>query len=472
VSATQGIIQKVTDAIRKHQLIRQGDHLLIGVSGGADSVMMMHLLDDLSSPCDFLLTVAHLNHGIRTEADDDATFVQSIAAARGIPFVLDQIDVPALAEANGESIEMAARRARYAFFADAARNAECTVIATAHTRDDQAETIVLNLARGTGVGALAGIPRCSALGPTRLIRPLLDVTRHDVETYLREHSIPWREDASNTDTRFLRNRVRHHVMPMLESQLNPQIRDALLRCADIWGEEDRWLEALTKEALDSCRAEDDLLLKPLRDLPTAARRRVLRRWLDQAGVDPAARSYDAIQRTESLLSSDHGSSSIPLRGDTCVVREYDRLRLEIPSANGDPCEDAIPVRVPGVTTHPGLDLDIEASIAPGIVRESSATPGALPSRASIAIRADAIDTLFVRTWQPGDTMRLRGVSGAKKLQDIFTDAKVPSRQRNRIPVIECGGEIAWIPGFRVAEGWEVRGAGDDAIQLCCRTPRR
>lgn len=472
MSASQGIIQKVTDAIRTHQLIRQGDHVLIGVSGGADSVMMMHLLGDLSVPCEFHVTVAHLNHGIRAEADDDAAFVRSIATAHDLPFVLDHADVPALAEANGESIEMAARRARYAFFTNAAMKAECTAIATAHTRDDQAETIILNLARGTGVGALAGIPRCSMLGPMRLIRPLLDIDRHDVESYLRERDISWREDASNTDTRFLRNRVRRHVMPMLETQLNPQIRDALLRCADIWREEDCWLQALTEDALESCRAESDLHLKPLRALPTAARRRVLRLWLVRADVDPVALSYDAIQRIEGLLSCKHGSASVPIRGGTRVVREYDRLLLDDQPDNAPPCDDALPVRVPGVTNHPDLDLHIEASIAPGIVKEKSSTPGALPARASLAIRPDAVDRIVVRMWRPGDTMRVRGVPGAKKLQDIFTDAKVPSRQRHRIPVIECGGEIAWIPGFRVAEGWEVGKADDDALQLRCSTSRK
>ena len=233
------MLEKTQHSVRKHGLIRRGQHVLVAVSGGADSVAMLLALDELKRLLGIRLTVAHLNHHIRgNEAKKDAEFVRKLAAGLKIPFVGGDADVPRLAKSRGLSIEMAAREARYEFLADAARKKGADVIATAHTADDQAETVLLKLCRGAGSRGLSGIPRETTINGVRVVRPLLDVTRVEIESFLRRKKQAWREDRTNRDTAYLRNRVRHELLPMLESKLNPGIREALLRTADILREED------------------------------------------------------------------------------------------------------------------------------------------------------------------------------------------------------------------------------------------
>ena len=201
------------------------------------------------------LTVAHLNHGIRGKsAAADAAFVRKLARTLGLPCVCGRANVPRLARKSRLSVEMAARQARYAFLSEVARTVEADVLATAHTADDQAETILLKLARGAGPRGLAGIPREGRVNGLRVIRPLLDIPRKDIVRYLRSRRQSWREDESNDSLAHLRNRIRHKVLPLLESELNPEIRPALIRTAEILREEDRCLDGMARACLAGSRS--------------------------------------------------------------------------------------------------------------------------------------------------------------------------------------------------------------------------
>lgn len=494
------LLHDVIQTIRRHNLIAHGRHILVGVSGGADSVALLAVLHKLAPMWKLRLTVAHLNHGIRgPAAAADAAFVADLARRWKLDFVGGRINVPLQARRRRISLEMAGRAARYDFFTKVARARHCDAVATAHTADDQAETILLNLARGTGAAGLAGIPYVGRHGAINVVRPLRDVNRASIERFLRKNHLTWREDATNADPAFLRNRVRHEVLPFLEERINPGIRPALLRASAILAGENEWLNILATEILEQCRDSvkgHTLEAKRLAGFPVAARRRVLRRWLEACGLEAETLSFDAIERLDNLVTDRRGGRAATLSGGRLVRRDGDKLILYMVGMDSlsvhrrvRTAEQAVPphlnsprhstphsitkpvppfavrLAVPGKTQLPEQGCRIIASIGPGIVKAPSLVIGALPARASLSLRAWRKRRLLARAWKPGDRMRPLGMQGSKKLQDIFSDGKVPTTLRHRLPIIECQGEIVWIPGYRIAQGWEVRPDEPTALQL-------
>ncbi|MCG2661148.1 MAG: tRNA lysidine(34) synthetase TilS, partial [Kiritimatiellae bacterium] len=338
------LLHDVIQTIRRHNLLARGQHILVGVSGGADSVALLAVLRRLAPAWKLRLTVAHLNHGIRgPAAAADAAFVAGLARRWKLEFVGGKVNVPVQARRRGISLEMAGRSARYGFFAKAARTHHCDAVATAHTADDQAETILLNLARGAGAAGLAGIPYIGRHGALNVVRPLRDVGRASVERFLARGRLAWREDATNADPAFLRNRVRHEVLPFLEERLNPGIRLALLRASDILTRENEWLDVLAEEILGQCREAvtgHALEANRLSGFPVAARRRVLRHWLEASGLDAEMLSFDAIERLDNLITrrlTDRGGRAVTLSGGWLVRRYGNKLTLSMDrDGNFDP----------------------------------------------------------------------------------------------------------------------------------------
>jgi len=250
-----GLINKVQSAIQVMQsnvLQQPLSHILIGVSGGADSVALLHAMLNIkhqASNIKHQLSVAHLNHGIRPEAADDAHFVETLCNNLNIPFYTATVDVPALAASNGISLEMAARDARYKFFAEISLQCGADAVATAHNRDDQAETLLLKLCRGAGSTGLNGISPSTTIQDFRVIRPMLDVSRDEVEDFLKSQNLTWREDATNTDIKIKRNFIRHKILPQLEEHLNPRIKEALARTTSILREDNAYMEHQAATAL-------------------------------------------------------------------------------------------------------------------------------------------------------------------------------------------------------------------------------
>jgi len=449
-----------------------GNHILIAVSGGADSVALLHLLHESARRCRWRLTVAHLNHGIRGRAaGEDARFVEAMARRLRIPCVIGKARVPALAKRRGHSLEMAARDARYAFLARTAKAVKADMIATAHTADDQAETILLKLMRGAGRGGLSGMAGVTEWRGIPVVRPLLGMTRQGIESYLRERKLTWREDESNRDTAFLRNRVRHELLPLLERDYNPKIREALLRTGEILGAEDGWMDGMALGILDDCTlpGTTGLKVKPLHGHPLAARRRVIRLWLVRCGLPEPFLDFDTVARVDALLARrNRGSATVELRQGWRVRRQYDQIKLMPPNSSGCPQSTSIkPVRLscPGETIVPGLGLRITTTLAPGIVKERGHGPGVLPVRATISAGALGKRALWIRLVRPGDRISPFGMKGSRKLQDILVDAKVPRAERARIPVLECDGEVVWMPGYRIARAWAVSDGTRNNIQL-------
>ena len=449
----------------------------MAVSGGADSIALLHALHEWAPRFKWRLTVGHLHHGIRGRAADaDAAFVQQTAARLAIPCVAGKARVPALARRRGISLEMAAREARYAFLARTARKVAADVIATAHTADDQAETLLLKLVRGTGPAGMAGIPCETTVKGCRVVRPLLTVSRTRILHYLQQAKHLWREDESNADPAFLRNRVRHELLPLLERDFNPRIREALVRMSRIFSAEGEWLEELTRSLLEVCTPPavaippNSLACGPFQALPLAARRRVVRLWLTRLGAPESGLEFETVERIVALCERRQGSATVTLGEGWRVRRNYARLTLDLPG--GGP-QDAfrVEVRVPGVTSLPEQGLRVVTRLVPGLVKERSLCPGRLPARASFEASAWKGRPLFVRSGKPGDRMVPFGLQGSKKIQDILVDGKVPREERCRVPLFECEQEVIWLPGYRVAGTWAVKEAKGVNLQIAVKRLR-
>lgn len=445
------MIPRAVAAIERHGLLRGARAIVAGVSGGADSTAMALLLAPLCRKRGIRLVVGHLHHGIRGRpADLDQAFVRRLTAELGVEFRSAQVDVPALARRRRISLEMAARAARHEFLAGVARDCGADRVALAHTADDQAETVLLRLARGAGRGGLGGMACATRVGGLHIVRPLLDVPRAEIVAVLRRRGHAWREDASNRDLRHLRNRVRRHVLPMLERELNPRIRETLVRTAEVLRVEDDWLDRRARSALRACSDSSGVLsAASLRRRPAALRGRIVLAWLRAAGVPESSLNGDTVARVLRLAEHDEGSRRIAAGGAWSVERVYGELRAV-------------------VRKHPiGLseELRLTAKRARGFVSRPEAGVGMWPAEASIdAARADG-SPLVLRPWRPGDRMRPLGAPGAAKIHDILVNLKVPRARRAGVRVVECRGEIVWLPGHRIAEGWRVRGPRSASLRL-------
>jgi len=452
--------------IAAQRLFEAGAHLLVAASGGADSTALLLALHESADTLRLRISVAHLHHGLRgAEADADAAFVEDLAGRLGCRCVVGRADVARRARARGVSVEMAAREARYRFLAEHAHGLGADAAATAHQADDQAETVLLKLARGSGPDALAGIGFRTVICGVPVVRPLLEASRAQVVAFLRARHAAWREDATNRDRAHLRNRVRHEILPLMKQRLNPEVVRALCRSAGVVGDEHAWLDCLVDERLGACLDEDGRLrVADLRDEPVAARRRVLRRWLRDGGVPVQRLTFETGASADRLLCRRRGSGSVALPGGLRVRREYDVV-LEPAEANrpGPAFRRRIPLR--GETLLSDPPLRVVTDVRPGIRRDAGRQPGRLPAAASLRLDAIGRHHLVLRSWRPGDRIRPLGMDGSRKVQDVFVDGKVPAARRARIPLLDCGGQIAWIPGYRIARNFAVPHASTDALHI-------
>lgn len=450
-------LKHVQRTINRHNLLAPKGKVLAAVSGGADSVAMFYALYFLSRFYDLDLAIVHLNHQIREESGGDERFVRCLGWKLGIPVIVGRADIPRLAKNKGISLEMAGREARHAFFQRALRDERATMIATAHTADDQVETFFLRVARGASLSGLGGMPYANQIGPMRIIRPLRDIFHIEAVEFLRYHKLGWCEDITNNDRRFLRNRVRHELLPLLEARLNMQIRRVLLRTTDLLREENDWLEQLAAEICANCRNYDDTLaMDKLAKQPVAAQRRVLIRWLTDGGVSWAHLHSENLLRLQELVNKREGYRSLFLPDGWLVVRRYNRLELTKIAESCSPMSFACPLTVPGETILADQGVKVTTSWRWGIRRQTGHMPGTLPAFATLSAAALGENPqLRIRSWRAGDVFRPFGLAGSKKLQDIFVDAKVPRDARRQIPLVEANGQIIWVPGYRIAQGYEV-----------------
>ena len=447
------LVSRVAQTIREHQLIAVGDTVVVAFSGGADSTALLDILSKLSG-YKLRLVAAHLNHALRgAEADADQEFCRDLASHYKIPFVTRCIDVNSRAREYRLSLEDAGRQARIEFLDEVRREFGAAAVALAHHADDQAETVLMRLLRGSGMTGLSGMAYRNARG---YVRPLLDVTRLEIEQYLRGLGLNWREDSSNSDTKYLRNRIRHELLPLME-KYNPSIRSSLASTAAIIAGDEAFLDALTVQAAVGLwqKGEGRVIgsIAQLRATNTSLRRRLLRhafRCLAGNLEQVSQRHIDALIH---LIASDRPNAALSLPQGVTVLREYDRLVL-MRSEKGDHYfADEVLIAGPGCyKLHSGASIIVEQEGAPFIPADAG----------SLCIDIDRMPFPWqLRTFLPGDRIRPFGMSGRKKVKDIFIDRKIPLFERKGIPLLFFGGELLWIAGI----------CGSEASRVCAGTNR-
>jgi tRNA(Ile)-lysidine synthase len=449
------MLSKVQSALK--DLLAPGEPLLIGVSGGPDSVALLDALVQSG----WLPHVCHLNHKLRgADSDADAEFVRQLAQRYQLAVTVEARDVGGFASERKISIEDAARRARHEFFSSVSARTGTDKLALAHTADDQVETFLLRLFRGAGAPGLIGIWPVRQIGSLRVIRPLLNVRRQEVLEYLTGKQLSCRADASNLDTRFTRNRIRHELLPLLEKEFNPGIRDVLLRTAEILRDEDSYLLGHVVQAFYPAVCKNDAVhLRKFADCPVAVQRRLLRIWLGGRDESEMRFTFDHIEAVRELAVVECPSAEAHLPEDVVVYREYEWLR----KARRDELEPVCGrwrLNLPGETVIRELGVRLVTECDPRALETFSGNRQGVLNPPHFKEESFDADTLggspFIRTWQEGDRFRPLGMSCDKKLQDFFVDEKVPRLQRRRVPLL-CAfdGRIAWVVGHRIAEPFKM-----------------
>lgn len=422
-------------------MLASGDDVTVALSGGADSTALLAVLRALRQELGVTLRAAHFHHGLRgEEADRDEAFCRSLCAQWGIPLTVGRGDAAAFAAQTGQSLEAAARDLRYRFLEQTAPGK----IATAHHLDDNAETLLLHLLRGTGPRGLGGIP------PTRgrLIRPLLCVRRDAILAYLEENGIPHVDDSSNAADDCLRNRIRHRVIPLLREE-NPRFDEAVGRTTRLIRAEDQYLAALAASSAERCRVPGGYSVPALLELDPVLRRRILCAALEELGQENPTELR--VSELEDLLRSRNPSACRELPGGVRVCRSYDRLLLR-PAAPADsfpPCA----LNVPGTTVLPFAAGRITCFV----------TKSFNSCQKNLTIFAVKYDKITERGWtvrgrRPGDRLTLSG--GTKTVKALMIDRKIPVSERGRLPVLLLGDEVIAVfglglkPAFRAAPGDE------------------
>jgi tRNA(Ile)-lysidine synthase len=445
------LVAEVQACIEAHAMLPPEAKVVVAVSGGADSMALLLALLQLRSVYNMRLIVAHVNHQLRgEEAEQDALFVEQQAARLGLPFHRTCVDVKALQQRSGISVQQAARQLRYRFLHALYQALKATRIALGHTADDQAETLLMRLVRGSGPTGLAGIPA------VRLpyIRPLIGVSRPAIYAYLQSERCPWVEDSSNAHTVYLRNRVRLDLLPRLQ-QYNPQIVRRLNELADMLRADGQVLEQLVDEwALHTLawqtRGKVEICCRLFGLAPVAIQRRLLRRVIDVLATWPAAVSFQHIERLRHCIVSRHPERPCSLPGEIGIERRAETMLLwHGARTSATPCVLALPV--PGKVDLGSLNIRLTAEI----ILKPCHLGRMSPHRALLDFDR-IVEPLQVRFRQPGDCFYPLGAPGSKKLQDFFTDARIPRGERPYVPLVVSHREIVWVVGYRIAEPFKLR----------------
>jgi len=448
------LIARVRSFIREHDLIRPEMRVAAAVSGGADSVALAHVLAEFERlGAARFAAIVHFNHQLRAEADADEAFVRDTAAALNVPFLADRDDVRGRAAREHRSLEDAGRAARHEFFERARVTLGADCVALGHTRDDQAETVLLRLLRGAGPRGLSGMhPRTGGV-----IRPLLACRRAELRTWLDERGAAHVEDLSNADVAIPRNRVRAELLPLLAERFNPNIVDVLGDEAELARAVWQWMDEASAPFLTITHVLDQ---SALRAAPVALQRLVVWRALSAASGGRHI-SFDHVAAVIRLMQSERLDGSLDLPGQTVqrvgnqIVLRTERRSTRTPNL----FERAL--SIPGETHIPEAGCVVTA-------RDAPAGGGAtVSSRDEAFIRRDLVrESLVVRNRRPGDKFRPAGLRGSKKLQDLFVDAKVPRATRDSLPVVvDERDRIVWVAGFGIDEAFRVTDASQAVLVL-------
>ena len=458
---------QVLHYIRECKLLKAGDRVAVAVSGGADSVALLRMLLELRAELGIVLFVAHFNHQLRgADSDADERFVVELARQHDLPCFCGRGDVREHAESHKLSIEHAARELRYQWLTELARREKLDAIATAHNSDDQAETVLMKFLRGAGTRGLAGIHAVHTGHGSRIIRPLLETPRREIEGYLSALNQPWREDHSNLNTQHTRNRIRHELLPLLERDYNPNLRQLLSETADVSAEEEAEWEARAGQYVNHWHKDERRML--LDDQPgcvpwkfsresVALQRRAIRCFLERHGIAVGFQQIESVR-----LCGRSGPSIVNLPSGWRAQRDGSWLELVPPSAAAEE-EEAVRsyeyfLFLEGHCGIPELGITLRATIVVA-KRAVLEPPGSLLKLIGLG------HPLLVRNWLPGDRFRPAHSGSEKKLKELFSDKHIPADQRPLWPVVLSGAQIVWVRGFPVAHDFSWTPGSGDAVRI-------
>jgi tRNA(Ile)-lysidine synthase len=459
--------EKVLRYILERKLMRAGDRVAVAVSGGADSVALLRVLLGLRAELGIVVSVAHFHHRLRGEASDaDEAFVAELARQHDLEFFSGRGEVRDHALTRKLSLEAAARNLRYRWLRSLAESHKVNEVATGHTLDDQAETVLLKFLRGAGTRGLAGIyPEIasrakqiahgrkasvsSAEGSARIIRPLLGVRREEVEHYLAALGQTWREDESNLDHRFARNRVRHELLPLLEREYNPNLRQVLSDAAELARAEEEYWQALVERELQDRMGAQCLRLTNFQALPLALQRRLLRRFVENANL---RLDFEHVEKALHCALGELPRAELP--GGWLAVRRGECLELLPTQAEPSLCSGyQYALLVPGEVRIVEIGLTVRCIPVPQEFAKEE-PPGSLFGPALLG------PELTVRNWRPGDRFWPIHSKSEEKLKRLFSEKHIPAGQRPHWPVVLKGEQIVWVRGLPVARAFAWDGEGD------------
>jgi len=442
------LLHRFVEFNEQKSLFQPGEKIGLAVSGGLDSVVLFDLFKRIYLDWRLEIIVLHLDHGLRLESVQDAEFVAGLCKEAGISFISERLDVASRADKDGLSIETAARECRYGFFKEVIEEHHLDKVAIAHTASDQAETVLAYIMRGTGLNGLQGMP----VKRGHIIRPLLFAERKEMQQYAEVFHLDWRKDASNDDTKFTRNRIRHRLLPLIQEQFNPQIVKALNRLCDSVSESEHIVQQAAAQAAQAClkRMDENKIVLEIDRFLTylkSLQRLVLRHVLEELGADPKKLTHNIFSGFIQFLQKRASGSCLEIIRNVVVVVSGNEAVFETTAA-----QDSFELEI---GTTPGRfelwsDLFLEI--------KQTTKPLRLKSREknSVFIDADRLSApLLVRTFRDADYFYPVNGVGKRKVSDYFIDHKVPFYDRRNVPILECGGAIVWICGLRLDDRFKV-----------------
>jgi tRNA(Ile)-lysidine synthase len=450
--------KRVLDFTRQHSLIAEGP-LVVAVSGGQDSVCLLHVLLGLQSELNVRLHIAHLDHQLRgADSEADAQYVSGLARQLGIPATIERRDVKAYQARKHLSLEEAAREVRYNFLAEVARSIGTSQVVVGHTRDDHIETVLMHLVRGTGIRGLQGLQPASRWrysgGSLTVVRPLLLVTREETGTYCLRHQLMPRSDESNLSLSLLRNRIRLQLLTLLRSY-NPRANEALLRMARIASDEVTFLNSEAARMWDQIvvRQDETVILDKAAflDLPPALQRHLLRMVIEELLGDLRDIETRHIEEVLAALRKPAGKS-LDLPSGLTFVTEYGQYRLG-PQRVVSPfpvLENDFALRIPGETSASGWQ--VEATVMDRLAEEATMAEAGRDDSLVARFDFDRVgENVLIRSRRPGDRFQPLGMEQPKKLGQFMIDARIPRAWRERVPVVCSATQILWVVGWRIDE---------------------
>ena len=463
------IVQAVDQTLHAHRMLQTGDAVLVGVSGGPDSVALIHILHTLAPGYVLRLAMAHLNHGLRSaESDRDQAFVADLAKHLEMPLYVEKQDVRGYQKKHRLSVEEAARQVRYRFFHGTAARHGFHKIALGHQADDNAEQVLMAMLRGSGPLGLAGIP---PVRPDGIVRPLIDLRHDQILDYLNARDVNYMVDSSNRDLRMLRNKIRTHLIPILQTEYNPKCVDSLNRLAAILSAEEEWIEDEIRSVFNEMLLSEQkdsvaLNLGRLKQKPIAVQRRLIRAAVLKVKKNLRRIGFVHIDAVLELTQKDLPDGRLDLPDGIRIWRDQDTLLIaKVPQKSHGPKSERIKSAPPEYAYQLPKAGDILIKEA-GLKIRFSEMPVQQVSdwrqkerHIAFLDRDKVFFPLVIRNFRPGDRFSPLGVSGRQKLKKFFSDHKIPRAERRQCPIVLSRDKIIWVAGYRL----------DNAVKIDAQT---